>query len=196
MTIFQPGAGILYMKVGTHAQETLEDIIKRKSEEIEQAGYTLWGYGGNTCHPRTMVQPFAEEFVELKKPIHLCMEEMNSNHFADPLCAAEFSADGSSWDEVPPEIEVRGSRYALVIENLRKEEFKIPLDMTRVAVGPSRGRLGSRYIKGRVDKACFVVADTPERTNEEEAREVPVNLVADLRAPFAVFLRNYREQVE
>ena len=60
--IIEPGAGVLYMKVGTHAQESLEDIVERKSREIREAGYGMWGYGGNTCHPSTMVQPFAREF--------------------------------------------------------------------------------------------------------------------------------------
>jgi hypothetical protein len=36
------------MKVGTHAQESLEDIIARKSKEIDDAGYAMWGYGGKT----------------------------------------------------------------------------------------------------------------------------------------------------
>ena len=52
--IIRPGVGILFMKVGTHAQETLADIIA-KDQEIEDTGYAMWGYGGNTCHPRTMV---------------------------------------------------------------------------------------------------------------------------------------------
>jgi hypothetical protein len=59
--LLKPGQGFLYMKVGTHAQESLEDIIKRKAKEIRDAGFALGGYGGNTCHPQTMVQPFARE---------------------------------------------------------------------------------------------------------------------------------------
>ena len=60
--ILKPGQGLLYMKVGTHAQESLEAIIARKTREIEQAGFALWGYGGSTCHPQTMVQPFVRSF--------------------------------------------------------------------------------------------------------------------------------------
>ena len=62
--ILKPGDGILYMKVGTHAQESLEDIFVRKSKEIEDAGLAFWGYGGNTCHPQKMVQPFARRYQE------------------------------------------------------------------------------------------------------------------------------------
>ena len=57
--IIKPGEGLLYMKVGSHAQESLEDIIERKRKEIEDAGFALLGYGGNTCPPVSMVQPFA-----------------------------------------------------------------------------------------------------------------------------------------
>ena len=191
--IIHPGAGVLFMKVGRHAQENLADIIARKSKEIERCGHTMWGYGGNTCHPTSMVQPFARSFAERGEPIHLCMEEMDSKHFGEPLCAAEYSPDGVTWSQIASEIEVRGSRYALVIKDLRLTRFVLLLDQTRVAVGPSSGRLGSRYVEGRVDKACLEVVDTPERKNEETvSTERPIGLVAELLEPYAVFLRHYR----
>ncbi len=190
--IIHPGAGILFMKVGTHANESLADIIQRKSREIEQTGYGMWGYGGNTCHPSSMVQPFAQIFADRGRPIYLCMEEMNSKHFAEPLCAAEYSVDGIHWKKIPDTIEVRGSRYALVIDHLHKENFRLPLNVTRVSVGPSSGRLGSRYVSGRVDKACLEVLENTERVFEQEPKERAIDLVAELKAPYAVFLRNYR----
>src|ERR1700745_397624 len=39
--IFKPGTGVLFMKVGTHAQESLEDIIKRKLKEVDDAGFAI-----------------------------------------------------------------------------------------------------------------------------------------------------------
>lgn len=186
--IVKPGAGVLFMKIGTHAQESLEDIIERKAKEIADAGYALWGYGGNTCHPQSMVQPFAEEFTKGGQQIMLCMQEMNSRHFAEPLRAKEYSVDSMTWMTIPPEINVRGSRFALVIKGLRREEHVLPLDQTRVAVGPSRGRLGSRYIVGQVDKACLEIADEPEIGNEEP-KLLKIDVVAELASPYAVFVR-------
>ena len=181
------------MKVGTHAQESLEDIIARKSEEIAKVGYAMWGYGGNTCHPSTMVQPFAESFAAQGQPIHLVMEEMDSKHFAEPLCAKEYSADNLTWLEIPEDIQVRGSRFALKIGGLRKADEQLSLNSTRVAIGPTKGRLGSRYVQGRVDKACLEVLNEPENVNEEVERAVrPINLIADLVEPYAVFLRGFR----
>lgn len=190
--IILPGEGILFMKIGTHAQEGLADIIARKAEEIRSTGFGMWGYGGNTCHPTSMVQPFAQSFSENGRTIHLCMEEMESNHYAEPLCAAEYSSDGVKWEEIPENIHVLGSKYALVIDQLHEEHFKLRLDQTRVPVGPSMGRIGSRYIQGRVDKACLEVLDQPELSNEAPPREIDIGLVARLVDPYAVFLRGQR----
>lgn len=188
--IVQSGAGLLFMKVGTHAQENLEDIIARKTQEIADTGYGMWGYGGNTCHPRSMVQPFAEMFQDRGRPIYLLMEEMESRHFAEPVRADQYSVDGRTWEDVPSTINVRGSRFALVLSSLEKQEEVIPLARTRVPIGPSMGRLGSRYLRGRVDKACLEVLEEPELVNEEDRCEVRCNLVAQLERPYAVFLRN------
>lgn len=190
--LIRPGEGVLFMKIGTHAREGLAEIIARKAEEIRSTGYGMWGYGGNTCHPTSMVQPFANAFAEQGRTIHLCMEEMTSNHYAEPLCAAEFSADGVNWQEIPEDIQVRGSKYALVIDQLHPEAFKLRLDQTRVPVGPSTGRIGSKYIQGRVDKACLEVLESPQISNEEPAKEIDIGLVARLVDPYAVFLRGQR----
>lgn len=189
--IVKPGVGLLFMKIGTHANESLADIIARKTEEIRNTGFGMWGYGGNTCHPGSMVQPFARDFAQRGQTIYLCMEEMNSNHFGEGV-AAEYSADGITWQEIPQTIEVRGSRYALIIDELREERFTLPLDQTRVPVGPSSGRLGSRYVKGRVDKACLEVLNAPELSNEADLNEREINLLARLKDPYAVFLRGQR----
>lgn len=184
--LLKPGQGFLYMKVGTHAQESLEDIIKRKAKEINDAGYAMWGYGGNTCHPRTMVQPFTHECAASGETIYLCMEEMNSMHFAEQLRADEYSVDGKDWAAIDPHVNVLGSRYALVIKSLEPAEFDLPLSRSSVAIGNSLGAAGHQYIRGRVDKACF-------RLTEASAEQTPprrINLVAELAEPYAVFLRN------
>jgi hypothetical protein len=186
--IIRPGQGFLYMKVGTHAQESLEDIIARKTQEIEDAGFAMWGYGGNTCHPAKKVQPFARACAVTGSPIYLCMEKMDSKHFAEPVAADEWSADGINWQPVPAGIEVRGSRYALVINSLRAEEFDLSLRNTRVAMGDCMGQAGSRYIKGRVDKACLELAEPHLAVPED--RIVRINLVAELADPYAVYVRN------
>jgi len=186
MGIIQPGAGVLYMKVGTHAKEGLAEIIARKRKEIDDEGFAMWGYGGSTCYPTSMVQPFARKFEAKRQPIHLVMQKMNSRHYAEQVRAKRFSADGVKWEEMPDGINVLGSRYALVIKDLREHDEILDLSSTRVAVGPNEGRLGSRYIMGQADKACLEVVDA-ERLNEA-AKQVHIDLIAELAAPYAVFL--------
>jgi hypothetical protein len=187
--VIRPGAGVLYMKVGTHANEPLDAIIARKQAEIDAAGFALWGYGGNTCHPTTMVQPFARDFELRGETIHLVMHPMVSNHFAVTTRAEEMSADGQLWTPVPAPINVRGSRYALAITNLERVEFALPLSHTRVAVGNSRGRRGDEYILGRVDKAVLEVVDEPPDEVAPERPDEEIGLLAKLVEPFAVFVR-------
>ena len=187
--LIKPGEGLLYMKIGSHARETLEEIIARKRKEIEDAGFALWGYGGNTCHPVSMVQPFARNYVRRGSVIYLCMHPMTSKHFALPVRATEFSVDGFKWERIPDAINVRGSRYALAIKNLREEEFDLALGKTKVAIGSSMGRIGSQYIAGRVDKACLeVCAEGVTQPLNEPA--VHIGLVAEIVEPFAVFVRD------
>jgi hypothetical protein len=188
--IIRPGAAIVFMKVGTHAQETLEDIIARKTKEIENAGYALWGYGGNTCHPQTMVQPFAHTYEERGERIYLCMQEMVSKHFAEPVRADQMSEDGITWQEIPTAINVLGSRYALAIKALRKETLALALPQTRVAIGSSQGRRGDQYISGRVDKACLEVGAACGEEKKPEVPPIVINLVAEIVRPYAVYLRN------
>jgi hypothetical protein len=187
--IIVPGNGILYMKVGTHAGETLDSIIRRKTEEIEKAGFSFWGYGGNTCHPESMVQPFARSYEDRGKPVYLCMQEMESNHFGVSARADAYSVNGITWEVVPEAINVIGSRYALVIKELQKADFDLRLDATKVALGNSMGRSGQKYIQGRVDKACLeLVEATTDETDRAAVQHI--GLVAKLTSPFAVYVRN------
>lgn len=178
----EPGDKVLFMKVGIHASESLESIIERKRAEIEDEGFAFWGYGGNTCHPTTMVQPFA---LGSTGPIILAMQPVVSNHFADPIRAEQYSADGITWTDVPAGINCKGSRHALLIDSLEPAAFDLDLSRTRVALGRSQGRVGSKYVQMRVDKACLEVTDQPE--GDSVVKEI--SWQATLADPYAVFLR-------
>ncbi|HYS05516.1 MAG TPA: hypothetical protein VEW47_10025 [Candidatus Dormibacteraeota bacterium] len=182
------GDGLVYMKVGTHAQEPLDKIVGRKTREIEEAGYALWGYGGGTCHPLTMVQPFARSYVKRSGVIYLCMQPMLSRHFAEQVRARHFSADGTTWKEIPPTINCIGSRYALVITDLRQEDFELDLSHTSVAIGNSMGLPGQDYVKGRVDKACLEVTRIGGEA-PEDGPSIHIGLTAKIVEPYAVFVR-------
>ncbi|MCP5305264.1 MAG: hypothetical protein H6953_07445 [Chromatiaceae bacterium] len=187
MAMFSEGSGVVFMKVGVHAQESLEDIIKRKQDEFAAAGRIFWGYGGNTCHPRTIVQPFARKFESIGQSVHLIMHRMNSKHFEAPELAKEYSEDGVSWYAIPDGIEVRGSMFGMVIGGLTEEEFDFNLRSAIVSVGPSRGKRAADYLKGQADKGCFELLGEGIQADEESTKRI--TLTAPLVAPYAVFLR-------
>ena len=188
--ILKPNQNILFMKVGVHAKETLEDIIARKKREIEAAGYAFWGYGGNTCHPITKVNPFVQEALERKNTIYLCMQEIESGHNEEPVRAEYYSCDGIRYKKIPQEINVLGSRYAVAIKDLEIEEFDLPLDKTVVSIGDCKGRRGDKYIKGRVDKACLTLLEHEKLSQGSDETTIKVSLVAELCEPYAVLLKN------
>ena len=189
-TIIKPNASVLFMKIGIHAREPLDQIIQRKLKEIDDAGVSFWGYGGSTCHPTSMVQPFAQEQAQKNHPIYLVMQKMESNHWAEPVPADEYSVNGRDWLAVPKGVEVRGSRYALVIDDLEEADLQLPLARAEVALGPSQGRNAKDYIAGRVDKACLTLAGNVDLPLAPDEPATPIGLVAKLKAPYAVFLRN------
>lgn len=181
----QAGSGIIFMKVGLHAQETIDEIIDRKLREYDEAGMIFWGYGGN-CHPLHQVQPFVR-LHEQGGPVYLVMQKMDSRHSATPKVAEEYSDDGLNWKPVPPGIKVTGSRYAMVLDRLEPEEFDLDLNAVTVGIGPRRGRNGFEYIRGRVDKACFEYVGSPAQNAQDAVKHI--SLVARVKAPYAVFVR-------
>lgn len=191
MSPLTPGNALLFMKVGIHAKESLEDILVRKAEEISRSGFAMWGYGGNTCHPLSMMRPFAQTCAEAHQPIKLVMEEIDSQHYADQIPADEYSIDGVKWEPIDISIhKVLGSRYALFIRDLREESFELPLSQSRVAVGACEGRRGDLYIQGRVDKACLIYDPSMADATVDPKTTKQIKLVADLIEPYAALLRN------
>lgn len=184
------GQGVIFMKVGLHAQESIEDIIARKQREYDQAGVIFWGYGGATCHPRSMVQPFVRAQESGGNQVLLIMNKMDSKHEAPPELAEEYSNDGVDWQPVPKGVQVKGSRFALVLDKLNFDEFNINLEDFEVGVGPSRGRRAGDYIVGRADKGCLVYAPLDVPVAPEQRIIKTIGLVARIKDPYAVFLRN------
>ena len=178
---------IIFMKVGRHAGEDFEAIIERKRREYDAAGMILWGYGGGTLHPIQRVQPFARLKVKEGNRITLVMQEIDSNHPDTEVYATEFSRDGETWEPIPKGIRVTGSRYALVLDEIKAGDLDIDLGEYRVGGGPSAGKIGSEYIKGRVDKGCLERVGAP---NEEgHSKVIRSTFTAKLKEPYAVLLR-------
>src|SRR5579862_2250925 len=128
-------SSFIFMKVGNHAGESFEDILERKRREHKIAGMTFWGYGGVACHPINQVRPFAMEQIQKKGAIYLLMTFVNSNDHQPVLPAKEYSIDGVNWKKIPKGIEVTGSKYALVLDEINPTDLTINMDQFMVGIG-------------------------------------------------------------
>ena len=181
----------IFMRVGNHAGETFESILERKQREFDRAGKIFWGYGGTTLHPTKHVQPFVKTWLRNADSIQLVMEPINSKADPDLLLAQEYSADGITWEPIPEGIEVTGSRYAIVLDEIKPGNLDLDLSGLEVGIGPSRGRNAADYVKGRVDKGCFITAESSAVSQSVlNPRIVPVRFQARLLEPYAVMLRH------
>lgn len=187
MTIRADLPAIVFMKVGVHAGEPFEQILERKQREYSQAGRIFWGYGGGTMHPTTRVQPFAKSWIDRSAAgIRLVMQEIDSRHPLTKVCAREFSSDGVTWEPMPEGVEVRGSRYALVLGEIEAGDLDVALGNYEVGIGPSEGKRAVDYIRGRVDKGCLQAAQSPV---DGEGGVIKIRHSALLAPPYAVLLR-------
>ena len=180
----------IFMKVGNHAGETFESIVERKQRELTEAGRTFWGYGGTTLHPIRHVQPFARLWVENRGSVQMVMEPIESKADPDVLPATEYSPDGIEWVPLPSGIVVTGSRYAIILDEITPGQLDLNLRQFEVGIGPSRGRNAADYVKGRVDKGCFVSTPTPSIETGIEQKPVSIGFQGRLVEPYAVMLRS------
>ena len=180
----------IFMRVGNHAGESFESILERKRRELDEAGRIFWGYGGTTLHPIRHVQPFAKLWVQEQGSIQMVMEPINSKADPDVLQANEYSVDGIEWEPLPSGIVVTGSRYAIVLDEIKPGQLDLDLRKFEVGIGPSRGRNASQYVKGRVDKGCFVAAQPVDSDPGASKAPLSIGFQARLVDPYAVMLRH------
>ncbi|HVU86438.1 MAG TPA: hypothetical protein VHD36_03910 [Pirellulales bacterium] len=185
-TVAVPQA-FVFMKVGNHAGETFEQILERKNKEFSKAGKIFWGYGGSACHPITQVQPFAKGVMQKHGSVYLLMEPINSKADPEVVPATEYSEDGVIWKPIPKGIEVTGSRYALVLDEIVPGDLDVSPDEFVVGVGPSRGRRAVDYLQGRIDKACLCKEEGAPPQKPSAAKQI--KFMAKLLDPYAVLLK-------
>jgi hypothetical protein len=169
----------IFMKVGNHAGESFEDILARKRKEYDKTGMIFWGYGGVAC---------ALQQVQKKGSIYLLMNFVKSNADQDTLPAREYSRDGITWEEMPKDIVVTGSKYALVLDEITETDLEIDMEQFRVGIGPSRDKKAVDYLKGRTDKACLI-PDNIFSDVHDSGKKRKIEYQAKLQDPYAVLLR-------
>lgn len=178
----------IFMKVGDHSGETFEQILERKRREAKVAGRIFWGYGGTTLHPIRHVQPFAKLQIKEYGSIYLAMHPMSSHAKPAILPAKEFSIDGIKWEKIPEGINVKGSRYALILDEIGPNDLEFTLNKYEVGIGRSTGVSAEDYIGGRVDKGCFIKREE-NISKGPGAHPLEIGYTARIVEPYAVLLR-------
>ena len=175
---------IVFMKFGYHELENEHDIILRNQNEFLNTGKMFRGYGWTICHPLNQIQPFVKQMREQGKKVFLAMAFTPSKPGMEAEESKLYSADNINWIEIPNQIRVTGSKYAIVCAELQRTDIKINLCNYKVAIWPSQGKLGSEYIAYRIDKWCLL------KDREEKAdQETHIQLIAEIVEPFAVMLK-------
>ena len=196
----------IMMKAGSHEDECLDCILKRKQRELNKVKVIYWGYGGNRLLPKR-VQCFAKQWDKRQDSIQLLMpltrkEERarsqrekrteSANHQCQPkidLRAHKYSKDKKNWEPVDEKINVPVSKYALVLDEIKPCHLKLDRQMFDVDLGSGKRRHAAEYGgKDWFDHVCLVEAgstydgpDAPETTT--------IAYQASLLPPYAVFLQ-------
>ena len=182
-------SAFVFMKVGNHAGETFESILRRKNEEYQKTGRIFWGYGGSACHPIKQVQPFVEVYEKQNGSIYVLMQEIDSRAQPALLPAKEYSRDGVNWEDIPEGANVLGSRYALVLDEIKSTDFEINPHEYVIGAGPSKGKVAGEYMQGHIDKACLVRPELAP-SSDGRNRNRKIKYAAKLLFPHAVLVRS------
>ena len=196
----------IFMKVGSHEGECLDCIVKRKLLELNGLEERIfWGYGMNSLLPKR-VQCFARQRGNGEGPVKLLMaltrkeEQVHSlreknpeatNHQCQPKLhcrAKKYSEDEKKWEQVDKNINVPGSKYALVLDEIEPVNLKFDRQQFKVGIGPSEGCSAAKYGGNRIDQVCLVKAGSM-RQAPFAPKIVTVTYQAHLEYPYAVYLR-------
>ena len=136
-----------------------------------------------------MVQPFARLAVQEYGDIQLVMMPINSRAAPDIVPAKEYSTDGINWLPIPDGIQVTGSRYALILDEIKPGDLEVTLAEYEVALGPSTGKAAELYLQGHIDKGCFTRSRASRVETVQKSTVRKIGFRAHLKDPFAVLLR-------
>ena len=197
----------MIMKAGAHEGECLDCIRKRKERELlSKAKKIFWGYGGNRLLPER-VQCFARQWdkkqgsIEVLMPLTRKEEQARSkreknpavaNHQCQPqyhLRADKYSVDKKKWEPVDEKINVPGSEYALVLDEIKPVHLELDRQQFKVGIGPSKGRNAAEYGgRDRFDQVCLVAAESTY-DGPVAPETATIAYQACLIEPYAVFLQ-------
>ena len=200
-----PKDAFIFMKVGPHGRENLDQIIERKKRELKEEEMTLWSYGKTgPLHPTTQVQPFAEERVEKLEfdYIEVLMEEIEAppRYGAVAGTAKSYSVRNNKkgCKDIPEGVCTGAPEHALVLGEINRCDLELDLRDYVVGIGDKKETPASHYLAFRgmkeqtcrkrgADKGCLVKASSRYGGPDAPKAIVPIKYRARLLCPYSVF---------
>ncbi len=186
----------IFMKAGNFGEETLEEIVERKQRELNDVGWTYWGYGGKMgtgpLHPENQVQPFAGQWMKKPGSIQVLMEKIDGGSNIELPLAKKYSTvdsvDEEDWNCLPSGIHLSRTKWALVLDKIRPCHFRLDLRQFKVGIGDKKGTNAAEYLKGKgpTSRGALVKANS---MNPGREVQICITYQARLKFPHAVFLK-------
>lgn len=183
-------AAFVWCIAGPHIGETLPEIVSRKRRDIDKFGWTLWAYGGmGNAHPETEVRRLTGDYLEDGELLPLLMPDSGKKY---PETGVPFTgyrvSRGGPVQPLPDGLsQVTGgaSSWAFRITSLEWSD-NAAIDVGQyVAPYSRRGRQPlPEYLKGSHGRACAA-----RELGASTSVIRPVQILASLAAPYAVFLQ-------
>ena len=192
----------IFMKVGPHGGETLDEILDRKNRELKKAGMIFWSYGEKgPLHPTEQVQRFVKRWVKEVDYIEVLMEPIKARSLFGPAAgtAKSYSVkENREEEESIPEGILTAPPHALVLGEIRRCDLKLELRDYEVGIGDSERTNATQYLAFRgmkkqtgrmrgADKGCLVKANSSYDGRDAPKAKVHIRYRACLLPPYAVF---------
>lgn len=179
--------------IGTHANESEEEIFRRKVIDIENIGLTFWLQKSRKATPK-MVQMICSASESENKPRYCLFIESATKGGAVPTKesdkAKEYSKDGINWRKIPDGLspvtgKIDVNAYALILNRL--DMVNDIIDLWAYADFYNQDK-PLKFILG-ASTVCAIKRDTELNKDRMKARYRKVLAIGELSEPFCVYLK-------
>ena len=172
------------MKIGPFSGFSLQEIIDIKLNEEKKIGKFFLGYAGVFCHPKRV-----KEFIELAKSdgerVYVLFIKTQSNFNSPIQRLSKYSRDNQTWQPLPREVLLVGSKFSIVGKGIKETDFEINLSDYQSILGKVPGKTLDKYLQWRCDKACAVYK--PETSSVK--KNAKISYVCELTDDGVVYVK-------
>jgi hypothetical protein len=155
----------IIMKIGPFSGFSLEEIIDIKIREEQKVGKFFLGYAGVFCHPKR-IKDFIQLATSEGEKVYVFFIKTPSNFISPIQQLLYFSKDNETWESLPKEVLLVGSKFAIVGKGIKKTDFEINLSNYQSMLGCVPGKTLDEYLRWRCDKSCAIYKPDTSRSEK------------------------------